>query len=67
MPTKKGSTSKPETLRQRFGFMDEDNKTPKHDEIMLWLDKEAQNIIYRIFNNNWSEETKEWAQKEVDS
>lgn len=26
------------TIQQRFGFQDDDLKTPKHDEMMLWLD-----------------------------
>lgn len=66
MSPKKSSASKPETLRQRFGFMDEDNKTQKHDEIMLWLDKGVQNIIDSLFNKNWSQETRTWGQSQVD-
>ena len=34
---------KSQTLQQRFGFQDKDLTTPKHDEIMMWLDE---NIIY---------------------
>lgn len=30
---------KAQTLQQRFGFMDNDLKKPKHDDIILWLDK----------------------------
>lgn len=36
---------KAKSLQQRFGFMDNDLKAPAHDEIMLWLDKNAVSII----------------------
>lgn len=29
---------KAQTIQQRFGFMDDDLKKPKHDELMKWLD-----------------------------
>lgn len=35
---------KAESLQARLGFSDPELKTPKHDAIMLWLDKEAKNI-----------------------
>lgn len=34
---------KSQTIQQRLGFMDEDLKTTKHDEIMLWLDSAIEN------------------------
>jgi hypothetical protein len=49
MPPKR-NVSKPETLQQRFGFMDDDRKTPKHDEIMLWLDQNLQSVLESIYN-----------------
>lgn len=33
------------TIQQRFGFHDNDLKTPKHDEIMLWLDEHIDTIV----------------------
>lgn len=43
------------TIQQRFGFKDEDLKKPLHDEIMLWLDKNAEAIILEIEGSEWSE------------
>jgi len=39
----------PNTLQQKMGFFDEDLKKPQHDEIMLWLDKNAEEIINSLF------------------
>jgi len=33
------------TIQQRFGFMDSDLKTPKHDEMMIWLDDNIVDVI----------------------
>lgn len=63
MPEKR-KTSKPETLQQRFGFMDDDSKTPKHDEIMLWLDQNLLSVLHTIHGNDWKKETYEWAVNE---
>lgn len=46
------------TLQQRFGFMDDDLKTPKHDEIMLWLDMNIHEILTKTYwgtkwDKNW--------------
>lgn len=38
------------TLQSKFGFRDEDLKTPKHDEIILWLDENMKNIVYKILD-----------------
>jgi len=43
------------TLQERFGFADDDLKKPKHDEILLWLDKRAEEFIKEIIS--W---TKVW-------
>lgn len=40
---------KAQTIQQRFGFLDNDLKTPKHDEIMLWLDKNAVSIVEELY------------------
>ena len=43
--------SKPraQTIQQRFGFADGDLKTPKHDEIMVWLDANLDSIIKSVY------------------
>lgn len=47
---------KARTLQQRFGFLDDDLKTPKHDEIMFWLDENSTEIIEALFEcSDWSE------------
>lgn len=40
---------KGQTLQQRFGFNNSDLTTPKHDEIMLWLDENIEAIIAYLF------------------
>ena len=42
---------KANTLQQKMGFFDEDLKMPKHDELMLWLDKNIEHILNESFNN----------------
>ena len=46
---------KSQTIQQRFGFMDKDLKSPKHDEIMLWLDDTVENHFNHLiaFSNEW--------------
>ena len=39
---------KTQTLQQRFGFQDKDLTTPKHDEIMQWLDSDLLNVLKSI-------------------
>lgn len=39
------ATPKAQTLQQRFGFHDKDLMTPKHDEIMIWLDEHITEIL----------------------
>lgn len=44
------------TIQQRFGFQDQDLKTPGHDQIMLWLDSTVeQELITRIGEQTWTE------------
>lgn len=43
------SNAKAQTLAQRFGFQDGDLKTPKHDEIMLWLDENMNDILRELY------------------
>lgn len=35
---------KASTLQERMGFRDDELSTPKHDEIMLWLDENAERL-----------------------
>lgn len=37
------------TLQSKFGFQDEDLKTSKHDEIMLWFDANADKLLLPHF------------------
>jgi len=39
---------KTQTLQQRFGFQDKDLTTPKHDEILQWLDSDLLNVLKSI-------------------
>ncbi len=41
-------TKRPNTLQQKLGFLDDDLKKPKHDDLMLWLDKNIEKIL-----NEW--------------
>lgn len=43
---------KAKTLQQRFGFRDSDLKTPKHDEMMLWLHENMVDFLDQ--NNLWT-------------
>jgi hypothetical protein len=36
------------TIQQKFGFRDDDLRTPKHDEIMLWLNGNIKNVIGQV-------------------
>ncbi len=51
----KGETVKPKasTLQERFGFKDEELSTPKHDEIMMWLDENAERLFPTKNGNPW--------------
>ena len=49
------SKAKARTIQQRLGFMDNDLKTSKHDEIMLWLDTVVQKHLGELigFEQEW--------------
>jgi hypothetical protein len=47
--------TKATTLQQKFGFVDSDLKTPKHDEIMIWLDANMKEIVTRLENQQWTQ------------
>jgi hypothetical protein len=42
-------TKKPNTLQQKLGFLDDDLRKPKHDDIMLWLDRNIEAVLRDIF------------------
>ncbi len=39
---------KAQTIQQRFGFLDNDLKTPKHDEMMIWLDENIVSVVNKL-------------------
>ncbi|MBA3833669.1 MAG: hypothetical protein H0X34_17610 [Chthoniobacterales bacterium] len=47
MATKKMNSTA--TLQQKLGFIDSDLRKPKHDEIMLWADENADAIVQSVF------------------
>ena len=44
-----GNGDEPKTLLSRFGFQDGDLKSPVHDEMMLWLDEHADELVTKVF------------------
>jgi hypothetical protein len=40
--------NRPQTISQRFGFQDPDLSSPNHDKMIIWLDKEMNDIVDRI-------------------
>jgi len=39
---------KAKTLQQRFGFLDDDLTTPKHDEMMIWANDNAKQLVSEV-------------------
>lgn len=46
------SQQKAKTLQQRFGFIDDDLKTPLHDDIVMWADENIESILNFLFPGN---------------
>ncbi|MCM0082306.1 hypothetical protein L4X63_11970 [Geomonas sp. Red32] len=46
---------KAKTLIEKFGFKDDDLKTPEHDSIMIWLNANIEEVINRAFPAVWPE------------
>jgi hypothetical protein len=44
------------TLQEKFGFKDDDLKTPAHDAIMLWLDINIEQIALKRFKTYWTDD-----------
>lgn len=40
--------NRPQTIAQRFGFQDPDLSSPKHDKLIIWLDREMTTIVDEI-------------------
>jgi hypothetical protein len=49
-----------QTIQQRFGFMDDDLKKPKHDELMKWLDDCVEEKL-----QGWLGIPKDWSESEI--
>ena len=47
--------SKAKTLQERFGFKDPELSTPRHDQIMLWLDEQAEDVAATFTGRVWPE------------
>ena len=48
---------KAKTLQQKLGFFDEDLKSPVHDDILKWLDKNILTIIHHFYRvKDWNED-----------
>src|ERR1017187_4468677 len=47
------------TLQEKFGFVDEELKTPEHDAMMVWIDQQAEELIQEYFSisSGWSDDT----------
>lgn len=58
---------KAQTLQQRFGFLDDDLKTPNHDEIMQWLNAHSVDVAKGIlgWSETWDQETVNKLKKET--
>jgi len=41
---------KAKSVQERFGFLDEDLKTPAHDALMFWIDENIAEILAEVFN-----------------
>lgn len=55
------------TIQQRFGFKDNDLTTPLHDEILLWLDENIEEVIKDLirWNPEWEPSEIEAAQRRM--
>jgi hypothetical protein len=50
-------TPKAKTLQQKLGFFDDDLKSPDHDAILKWLDKNIEKVLDSFYS--------EWDEKEI--
>lgn len=54
------STPKAQTILSKFGFQDDELKTPKHDEIMLWLDQNIEILLIHYLEEIVTIKNKVW-------
>ena len=56
------------TLQEKFGFVDEELKTPQHDAMMMWIDQHAEELIREYFSvpSTWSDESVARIRSEAD-
>jgi hypothetical protein len=47
--------SKARSIQDQLGFTDEELSTPKHDEILIWLDENIETIAVELFPSSWTE------------
>jgi hypothetical protein len=45
---------KAKTMQERLGYVDGELSTPKHDEMLLWLDANSETIIADLFPTEWT-------------
>lgn len=60
LPTQMKTKQRATTLQMKMGFLDEDLKKPKHDEILKWLDENADQIVNDLFRS------KQWDRELID-
>jgi hypothetical protein len=46
---------KAKTIQERLGFQDDELATPKHDEIMLWVDENIESVLSELLPEHWTE------------
>lgn len=54
------------TIQERLGFQDDELATPKHDEIMLWVDENTESVLSELFPKHWTEREIRSHQEEVE-
>ena len=56
------------TLQEKFGFVDEELRTPQHDAMMVWIDRQAEELIQEYFSvlPTWSNATISRVRAEAD-
>lgn len=56
---------KAKTLQERFGFHDEELRTPKHDEMMLWLDANIDSVAADLFHVDWTDKARKQQENDI--
>lgn len=53
------------TIQERFGLSDPDLSTPKHDEIILWLNANIESIVAELLPEDWTEAERKSHEREL--